>query len=61
MFPAVYHRIIAAHDFKVHASYLAELRQQLQGQHQSHVQQSEKLAVALKFIDWFTESKLAME
>ena len=94
----------SAHDFKVHASYLADLRQQLQSQHQSdhlhiptlcqpwsiclenfhsscrfspplsfshylfvvvdvrlHVQQSEKLAVALKFIDWFTESKLAME
>ena len=27
----------------------------------SHLQQSEKLAVTLKFIDWFTESKLAME
>ena len=52
--------VCAAHDFKVHATYLSDLRQQLSEQHSSASHHADKLAVALKFIDWFTETKLQM-
>jgi hypothetical protein len=44
----------------VHAAYIAELRQQVVEQQTSASHHSDKLAVALKFIDWFTETKLQM-
>ena len=48
------------HDFKVHATYLADLRAQVAEQTTSASHHSDKLNVALKFIDWFTETKLQM-
>jgi hypothetical protein len=44
----------------VHATYLADLRQQVAEQQTSASHHADKLAVALKFIDWFTETKLQM-
>ena len=46
------------HDFKVHAAIIADIREQIVELNEHYIQQTEKLNVALKFIDWFTESKL---
>ena len=46
------------HDFKVHAAIIADIREQIAELNEHYAQQTEKLNVALKFIDWFTESKL---
>jgi DNA repair exonuclease SbcCD ATPase subunit len=45
-------------DYKLQSAYLAEFRTQLSSFEQREVEYREKLAIALRFIDWFTEVKL---
>lgn len=60
LFVCYCYRYCVAHDFKVHATYLADLKQQLTELQQNANHDSDKLDVALKFIDWFTETKLQL-
>ncbi len=47
-----------AHESKVQAAYLADVRQQLDDMQRYQNAVDAKLQVALKFVDWFTDAKL---
>jgi len=48
----------SAHDSKVQAAYLSDVRLQLEEMQSYQNQVDQKLQMALKFIDWFTDVKM---
>lgn len=46
------------HDKKIQNAYVSELKQQIHELQEANVNVEQKLSVALKFVDWFTESRL---
>lgn len=47
-----------AHDIAIHNDLLLEMRTQLLELARHHATAEQKLSIALKFVDWFTEVKL---
>jgi len=48
----------SAHDSKVQAAYLSDVRLQIEEMQSYQNQVDQKLQMALKFIDWFTDVKM---